>query len=51
VPSGSHAVKLLLVRPGEAGHVSLLDATVDAGALRTLAVTFPARGEPTVELR
>jgi hypothetical protein len=51
VPSGTHALKLLLVRPGEPGHVSLLDAAVDAGALRTLAVSFPARGEPTVELR
>jgi tRNA A-37 threonylcarbamoyl transferase component Bud32 len=51
VAAGAHALKVLLVRPGEAAHVSQLDAEVEAGALRTLAVFLPARGEPMVELR
>ena len=51
VAAGTHALKVLLVRHGEAGHVTQLEAPVDAGVLRTLALSLPARGEPVVELR
>jgi tRNA A-37 threonylcarbamoyl transferase component Bud32 len=48
---GSHPVRLLIARPGEAGQVATLEAPVEAGILRTLAISLPSAGAPLVELR
>ncbi len=48
---GRHPVRVLVVRPGEAGQVAELEAPVEAGALRVLAITLPSSGEPVVVLR
>jgi hypothetical protein len=48
---GNHPVKVLVVRAGEEGHLTEVDAAVEAGALRTLAISLPVVGAPVVELR
>jgi hypothetical protein len=48
---GNHPLKVLVVRAGEEGHMTQVDASVQPGALHTLAISLPPTGKPIVELR
>jgi hypothetical protein len=48
---GNHPVRVLLARPGQPGVVRALEAAIRPGEWHTLAISLPATGDPTVELR
>jgi len=48
--AGSHSARVLIARAGEAGQTTTFDLPMEAGALRTVVVSVPAKGAPVVAL-
>jgi hypothetical protein len=51
VTPGRHAVRALVAREGDKAVVSSLEATIEAGTVRTLGILVPPQGDLQVELR